>query len=125
MADLTVRVVFNRIPDIAEALRTEGAALCERTADAIVDDAKSTVAVRTGETRDSIHREGGGFASRVLVGGAGLWLEYGTRFMHAHPFFHPAVEKARQAYIAGWHAILAGTGQRSGSVTTYPFLRRR
>jgi hypothetical protein len=48
----------------------------------IADGARSRVPVLTGETRDSIEELSDG----VQVGGAGIFLEFGTRKMAPHPF---------------------------------------
>lgn len=118
---LQARVVFNRLPDLIASLASEGDRHVEETADAVADDARRNAPVDTGELRDSIHVEGSGRQTRVVVGADhGIFPEYGTRKMAARPYFWPAVERARQGYLAGWRAILQGTGRRSGSMTVLP-----
>lgn len=115
-----VKILFNRIPALVADLKTKGDAHVQKTADNMVKGMQERVAVDTGETRDSIHREGSGSEATVTVGGAGLFLEYGTSKMGAQPFAWPTREAEWPAYLEGWRAILAGTGVRAGSGTITP-----
>lgn len=128
-AGVTVRVVFNRLPEIAGKLKTDGADHVQETAAAIAEDAASRAPVDTGALRDSIGASGSGLAARVTVGVPyGIYVEYGTSRAPAQPYLWPAVEAARSAYLDGWRAILSGTGRRSGSLTVLPgrgTIRRR
>lgn len=56
-------------------------------------------AILTGQLIGSLTAEPRGLS--VVVGASdekALWLEYGTRFMSARPFFTPMVEKAREEW---------------------------
>lgn len=116
-----LRVVFNRLPQMAAEITQQGAAHVEAAADAIVVGAQERAHVITGEMRDSIHKTGSGMQCGVEVGAKqGIFEEYGTSRRPAHPFFWPAVEAERSGYVSGWHGVLQGTGQRSGSMTVTP-----
>lgn len=117
----TLKVLFNRLPDYAKQVTSASEAHVKATSDKIVDGAQQRAHVITGEMRDSVHTEGSGLDMKVVVGAKqGIFEEYGTVRRPAHPFFWPAVEAERSAYVAGWHGILEGTGQRSGSMTVTP-----
>lgn len=116
-----VKVIFNRLPQLAGEIKAQGEALVQKTADDIVTGAQDRAPVRTGALRDSIHREGAGSESRVIAGAPyAVYVEYGTSRMGAQPFFWPALEVERPIYLAAWRAILAGSGQRAGSATVTP-----
>lgn len=116
-----VKLLFNRLPQLAAEVKSQGDAHVEKTADAIVDGAQERAHVITGEMRDSIHRTGSGMQCGVSVGAKqGIFEEYGTSRRPAHPFFWPAVEAERSGYVSGWYPILNGTGQRAGSMTVTP-----
>lgn len=128
-AGVQVRVVFNRLPQIAGSLATDGAALVQQTADNIATGAQDRAPVDTGELRDSIHVEGSGQKAAVVVDADhGVYVEYGTSRMGAQPFLWPSLEAERPVYLAAWRSILAGLGQRAGSATVLPgrgTIRRR
>lgn len=116
-----VRVVFNRLPDVAAQMKSDGEALVQKTADDIVTDAQDRAPVRTGALRDGIHRTGSGMQAKVESAAPySTYVEYGTSRMGAQPFFWPALEANRPIYLAAWRAILSGTGQRAGSATVLP-----
>lgn len=116
-----VKILFNRLPTLAAELKAAGAAHVEKTADNLVTGARQRAPVRTGELRDSIHKEGGGSAATVVASAPyAKYVEYGTSRMSARPFFWPVLEAERPIYLAVWREILAGTGQRAGSATVTP-----
>jgi len=60
--------------------------------------AKSTVAVDTGELRDSIRHEVSGEEARIGAGAEhGIFVEFGTYKMGAQPFLRPAVDNNKSA----------------------------
>lgn len=126
---VTVKILFNRIPQLAGEIKAAGEALVQKTADDIVKDAQERAPVRSGDLKRSIERQGAGSESTVIAGVPyAVFVEYGTSRMGAQPFFWPALEANRPVYLAAWRAILAGTGQRSGSATVTPgraTIRRR
>jgi hypothetical protein len=90
---ISVEIVYNRFPEmtkrgIAAAEEAKYAAIR-----AIADAARDRVPVLTGETRDSIMELEDG----VEVGGASLYLEFGTRKMSARPFFTQGVVDGENA----------------------------
>lgn len=116
-----VRVVFNRLPQLAADIKSQGEALVQTSADNIVAGAQDRAPVRTGRLRDGIQREGSGMEAKVTSEAPySAYVEYGTSRMSAQPFFWPALEAERPIYLAAWRAILSGTGQRAGSATVLP-----
>lgn len=121
VAAATLKVLFNRLPTLAAEIKSQGAALVAETAQHVATGAQQRAPVRTGRLRDGITVEGSGSASRVVSEAPySVYVEYGTSRMGAQPFFWPALEAERPVYLAAWRAILAGTGQRSGSATVTP-----
>lgn len=118
---LTLVTKFNRLPQIAADIKSQGEALVQQTADNVVKGAQDRAPVDTGRLRDGIHREGGGMEATVVSEAPySVFQEYGTSRMGAHPFFWPALEAERPIYLAAWRSILAGSGQRAGSATVTP-----
>lgn len=74
---------------IARAKATE-MAVEDAVKENLANTAMGLVAVDTGETRDSITVTETG----VEVGGAAIYLEFGTYKMAAQPFFRPAMDEA-------------------------------
>lgn len=66
----------------------------ETVAERIAEHARATVAVRTGQTRDSIRVEESDGLATVVAEGASLFLEFGTATMAAEPFLQPAADAA-------------------------------
>lgn len=56
--------------------------------------------VRTGHLRSSIKAKKVGTGHWKIEVGApyGIYVEYGTRYMRAEPFFRPAIEKAKRDF---------------------------
>lgn len=116
-----VKVIFNRLPEIAGRLRADGAALVQETADNVATGAQQRAPVDTGYLRANIHRQGSGLDATVVSEAPySGYVEYGTGRMGARPFFWPALEAERPIYLAAWRAILSGTGRRAGSATIIP-----
>lgn len=63
----------------------------------VADEARGLVAVATGETQESIEETEEG----VSVGGAALYLEFGTYKMSAQPFLRPAADAAASHDVSG------------------------
>jgi HK97 gp10 family phage protein len=118
---VTVKVLFNRLPQLAADLKSQGEALVQDTAKKVAADAAQRAPVDTGRLRAGITVEGSGMNSTVTSEAPySHYVEYGTSRMGAQPFFWPALEANRPVYLAAWRAILAGTGQRAGSATITP-----
>lgn len=76
--------------------------LAYNTARVMAASARAQAPVRTGYLKDSIVRErlGPGF-HKIKVGAPyGVYVEYGTRYMRAQPYFHPAIVEAKAYWKA-------------------------
>jgi len=94
-------VLTSRLPQIA-ARASAGAEAQERaTSERVAARMRADVAVDTGATRDSIRVTDKG----VEVGGAALYLEYGTHDTAAQPFLLPAVEAERAPFLGRLAAL--------------------
>jgi HK97 gp10 family phage protein len=90
--------IVSKLQNISDSLtRNIGAALREG-AQLIVDSAQANAPVDTGFLRDSIQVAEESDTSVTVVAEAeyAAFVEYGTRFMSAQPFFEPAIEEAKQ-----------------------------
>lgn len=118
---IQLKVIFNRIPELSGDLKRKGEALVEATARKVAADAAQRAPVDTGRLRAGIRPDVHGLAGFVTSDAPySHFVEYGTSRTGAQPFMWPAVEAARPDYLAAWRALLAGSGQRSGSVTVVP-----
>ena len=118
---IQLKVIFNRIPEMSGEVKRKGEALVAETARKVATDAARRAPVRTGRLRNGIRPDVNGLAGFVTSEAPySHFVEYGTSRMGAKPFMWPAVEAARPDYLAAWRALLAGSGQRSGSVTVVP-----
>src|SRR6266700_5356466 len=95
-------VVFNRFPEIAKAFPEQLHNVVVQTTEIIQELAQSNAPVRTGFLRDSITTEMiDDFTGTVTVGAYyGIYVEMGTRFMAAQPYFYPAVDEGRSRFEA-------------------------
>lgn len=106
---VTARVVFNGWP----AIRAEMVLKAEHaTAKAALDMQAQMMArapVDTGFLRSSIQAMKVGPAHwRVTVGADyGLYVEYGTRFNRAQPFFFPAIAEVSPSFLQAMRSITA------------------
>lgn len=98
-----VREVQAALARIQAGVAQRRGAVMASAADPIAARMRETVAVDTGETRDTIAVEQAGGGAVVAAGGASLLLEYGTSRMPARPFARPAVdgESGRAIQAAG------------------------
>lgn len=102
MVDLEIKVegtdnINSRLHDKAEALRTGLGEALREVADLIVEEAQSTCPVDTGYLRDHIQITSESDTQVTVASTAeySSFVEYGTRYMDAQPFFEPAIDKAR------------------------------
>ena len=114
MADgYTLRIVADRIPQTIEALLDAARQYEQATAEAIVADAQAAAPVRTGALRDSImvvsdpRGRGAGHVSAGVYAPYAPFVEFGTRYMSAEPFFYPALEKHWQTFLDAWNGLEA------------------
>jgi len=126
-------VVYNRFPEIAAAFPVQLHKVVVQTTEIIQELAQSNAPVRTGFLRSSIYRvtsegstygeaqspptddvyllpEGPGvsdpYTGYVGVGANyGIFIELGTRYMGAQPFFYPAMEEGRSRFEAALAAM--------------------
>ena len=65
-------------------------------AEAFADDAKTLVAVDTGELKESIHASGKDNGAVIVAGtDHAAHQEWGTSKMPAHPFMRPAIDRKK------------------------------
>lgn len=94
-----------------EVARTHASSAVASSSFAVAQRARSLVPVDTGRLRDSINSSR--VSARSLVGRVGLdatagywyFVEFGTVKMPARPFFRPAAELEREAFIQRMRAI--------------------
>jgi hypothetical protein len=91
---MKAEIVFNIIPAYTARANVLADAIRRRALERIAERAREIVAVQTGETRDSIVVTDGG----VEVGGAGVFLEYGTVNMPAEPFLGPSTSQVQESF---------------------------
>lgn len=107
---VTIRIVSNRIPQIAAAIRP---ALSRAVKTATLDvqaKAQAIVPVKTGTLRRSITSQ---FPSELTgrVGPSvnyGVYVEMGTRRMAARPYMRPAAAQAASGFVSAVRAALKG-----------------
>lgn len=99
---VTWRVVFNDLPKIADRLGVNAERIVAKVALDVQAGAQDRAPVDTGYLRGSIRAVRVGEAHwRVTVGADyGIYPELGTRFMAARPYFGPAVQAVRGAFIS-------------------------
>lgn len=107
---VTVRIISNRLPAIAAAVRPLVSSEVKKAALDIQAKAQGMTPVLTGTLRRSIHTE---FPSDLsaTVGPSvhyGIYVEFGTRRMGARPFMRPAAEAVLPKFAASVKAALAG-----------------
>lgn len=97
---MILQVTENRLPQLLVSFPREVSAVIRKTAFDVQREAQNRAPVKTGTLRASIGAAptpGGNpnFDWTVTVGAEyGIYVEYGTRYMHAQPYFNPAIQKA-------------------------------
>ncbi len=106
---ISVSILSNRLPSIAAQLPGAVRAVIGKTVSDVESGAKSRAAVDTGAMRNSIQGHITGDASGEVSVGAeyGIYQEYGTHKMPAHPFMHPAADAARPGFEAAVAALVS------------------
>lgn len=101
------RVVFNRFPSIQAHMLQAAEDLTAKAAMDMVAGMQMRAPVDTGFLRSSIQAAKVGPAYwRVTIGADyGLYVEFGTRFNRAQPFFFPTVAEVGPDFIAGMRGI--------------------
>lgn len=96
-----MRIVFNKFPDLISKSPAKAKELVEKAAFELEARAKIEVPVDTGNLRNSIRTtfENGGMTGVVSTNVEyAAYVEYGTRFMAAKPYFTPATEQVRASF---------------------------
>ena len=131
MARTTIKVEFNRFPEIAAKLPIETKAAVDKAAENVEQVARVFVPVDTGTLKASIHteHEAGGFVANVMAGDAttpfgkikrdgtvstsktpsrkyAVYQEFGTRRMAAQPYMTPAAEATRPIFERNMKRLL-------------------
>ncbi len=109
MPSTTVIIEFDRFPEIIAGLEAKAAAAVAETAHEIQADAASRAPVRTGALRRSIVASPEGALAWVVAVGMyyGIYQEFGTYKMPAHPFLIPAALAAMPKLLARMAEALA------------------
>lgn len=107
--DVRVRVVFDRFPQITQAMAAKADAIVMKATMDLEAQMKVRAAVRTGFLRASIQGARVGPAhGRVVVGAEyGAYVEYGTRSTAPHPFRQPAVDVIRPVFLAAMRKVVS------------------
>lgn len=121
MTSVNVRLVYNRTKVLQGEIRDTAERVVRKTALDILNDAMHLAPVDTGALKNSLAPGGPGNIFDMAVGSRGgrnivatigtsvpyaPHQEYGTRFMAAHPFLIPAVERNRAVFIAAMSHLL-------------------
>jgi HK97 gp10 family phage protein len=99
---LKTRITYNAVPSLQKSVVANSNAAAYNFARRTEAIAKMLAPVRTGFLKGSIQRitDSPGH-HRVVVGARyGAFVEYGTRYMAAQPYFRPAVEEAKRQFKA-------------------------
>lgn len=107
---IDVQVKSNRFGELARRLPNLAGQAVRLTAALIVQRAAMVAPVDTGALRNSVASvQTGPMAAAVYVGVAyAAFVEFGTRYMAAQPFFIPAIEWARPQFEAAIANALKG-----------------
>lgn len=109
MSTMTVRttVRLNNFPRIKAHMVMQAEAATGKAAMDIAAGAMRRAAIDTGFLRSSIQaRKIGPAHWRVTVGAEyGIYVEFGTRFMGAQPYFFPAIAEVSPSFIAAMRRI--------------------
>ena len=102
------RVVYNHFPEIIKGMEGRAAAIVAKTALDLEAQAKNRAPVRTGNLRGSIQATRISATHwRVTVGADyGVYVEHGTRFMGAQPYFRPAIQAVTRAFRKAMKGVI-------------------
>lgn len=98
-----VRLVSNQFPQIIASMPTKADAAVDKTADEIVNAAKSMAPVDTGALRDAINSSKTGQARARVSADIryAAFVEYGTaEHGGPQPFMTPAAHQAERSFVA-------------------------
>lgn len=105
---LTTRVTLNNFGRVKAGMEQRAGQFTRKAALDIQAAAASRAPVDTGFLRNSIQAVKVGPAFwRVTVGAEyGLYVEYGTRYMGAQPYFFPAIAQVGPTFVAAMRGIV-------------------
>ncbi len=97
-ATITVKLDTRELDKLADSLNMETDRVIASAAFQVEAEAKARAPVDTGALKNSIHTEPKGNKIYWVADGVeyGIYQEFGTHRMSAHPFMMPAVEKVRK-----------------------------
>lgn len=101
------RVVFNHFPKIKSSMVSTAESLVEKTAQDLVAGMQVRAPVDTGFLKSSIQAQKVGAAHWQVTIGAdyGVYVEFGTRFTQAQPYFYPAIAEVSPAFLQAMRRI--------------------
>ena len=104
----TVVVRYNRLGAIAKRIETGGGAIIAKAAHDIEAGAKSAAPVDTGALRNSITASPESVLVWIVAVGVhyGIYQEFGTYKMPAHPFLLPAFNRVTATLVQALEALL-------------------
>lgn len=104
---ITTRVIFNKWPQVKAGMESKAEAATAKAAMDMEAGMKARAPVDTGFLRNSIQAQKIGPAHwRVTVGAEyGLYVEYGTRFTNAQPYFFPTIVEVSPTFLAAMRSI--------------------
>lgn len=99
----------NQLGRIANGMQGKADAIAAKAAQDIVAGAQGRAPVDTGTLKNSIQASSSGPGRwRVVVGADyGVYVNYGTRFMAARPFFTESIAQVRPQFIAAMRQVLS------------------
>lgn len=104
-----VTIVFDFLPEIAAGMTAKAAAAVAKAAHDIEAGAKAEAPIDTGALRNSIQANPEGALAWVIAVGIeyGIYQEFGTSKMPAHPFLIPAFTRVAPTLIASLSELAA------------------
>lgn len=101
----TVRL--NQFPRIIAGMEQRAGQIVRKTALDLVANMMVNAPIRTGFLRSTIQAQKLGRSHWLVTVGAeyGIYVEYGTRFSRAQPFFFPALAIVRPQFVAAMRSI--------------------
>ena len=107
---ITVTVKSNRFGEVARRLQEVASVAVRKAALDIMTYARMVAPVLTGNLKNSIQVMIESATSALVVVGAayGIYVEFGTRYMGARPYFMPAVEFVAPQFEAALKSALGG-----------------
>lgn len=105
---MKTRLDTRRLDQIIAAHPQRAGEIVRGAAFAVEGKAKTLAPVDTGALKNSLHTEMRGKLTAVVADGVeyGIYQEFGTSRMGAHPFLVPAVEWIRPRWVEMWRALI-------------------